>query len=214
MVSQFNQDNVMEFLMGDGDQADNQILAIPATGHEQEMLLVMFSDLEGALKSASIYLSPYDTHMAVFHLDLLKREYLKMAKNESPGTDIIMMAGTWLQARVPNIVPALTRLWLSKTTERLTATTTYSFKFWINARLSTYEVGSDPINLKLLREAMTTSINDELLAEMCENLDMKPDDLIGSTAVEKAEDLLGLAVRHGRVLQLQQFIHGHSKLMA
>ncbi len=59
---------------------------------ERNMLAVLLTDLEAIFGRTSRLLSPYDTHMASFHIQLLRQELLKRDDNEvKPSADIITL---------------------------------------------------------------------------------------------------------------------------
>lgn len=176
----------------------------------KDMLATIFTDLTTQLAKSAQILSPYDSHMASFHLDLLKREFLKSRPRREPSADIIMMAGMWLQTRVPGMASQLARLWLSPAARPLISRAGYSLEFWVNARLSNYEISDGQwFNLKQLIETLQRQEAEEFGVILGDALGLAYDDVYGSSAVEKAQEIVGLCVRDGRVPELNNWVQRH-----
>lgn len=176
----------------------------------KDMLATIFADLTTRLAKSAQILSPYDSHMASFHLDLLKREFLKSQSQREPSADIIMMAGMWLQNRVPGMASHLARLWLSAAARPVISRAGYSLEFWVNARISNYEISDGQwFNLKQLIETLQRQEAKDFVVILCEALGLVYDDVYGSSAAEKTQEIVGLCVRDGRVPELNNWVQKH-----
>lgn len=102
-------------------------------------LEAMFAETEASLVQASRLLSPYEAHMAAFHFKLLRQELLKPEAEGKPGADIVIMAGTWLLARVTALAPALLALLCSPIGQETLARAGETAVTWAKNRVAAYE---------------------------------------------------------------------------
>ena len=192
-------------------EAASPLNGAKAPASDQGRLLLIFADLSEILEKSKRILSPYDAHMASFHLDLLQQEFLKPRTDGEPSADIIMMAGTWLQRRVPALGPALVQLWLTSAAAGVISRAGYSLSFWVNARLSNYEVEGGWLNLKGLSETLQEYASEDFLFKMCHVLHLQADKVYGKTPTEKVQEILAVCVRHGRLPELHAFLNNQRK---
>ena len=175
---------------------------------DRQVLEAILADIENNVEKASRLLSPYDLHMASFHIDLLKREFLKAKANGEPSANVMMMSGTWLQNRVPGLAVSVIRLWLSSAAIDTISRAGYSLEFWVNARLSNFQVEGMWCNLKVIKDTMLAAVTEDQLANWCETLGFVYADLHGADIYQKTQELLALCVRYGRVQRLDALLKG------
>ncbi len=114
-----------------------------------------------------------------------------------------MLAGTWLLARVPGLVPPLVRLLLSTVTVKVLVRAGGRVVQWAEARAAEYEAEGRLVNLTQLTYELAHTFNERALRRLCLDMDITYEMLYGWSDPVKARELVGYCVRHGRVRELQ-----------
>lgn len=167
----------------------------------QQALAVMFVEVDAAFARTARVLSPYEMHMAAFHLRLLKGELLKLEADGRSSADIIVMAATWLLARVSGLAPDLGRLLFSAAAAEAINRAGDTAVTWLENRAANYETEGQPVNLVQLRQGLAHFSENEL-RELCAEMGLAFDQLYGRSRSEKAWEMVACAVRYGCVLEL------------
>lgn len=137
MMSGTNQQLVMEPV---GEMSVWDVGRSGMVVNDRRLLEGMFAEMEVVLGQASRLLSPYEAHMAAFHLRLLRQEMMKMESDGRPSADILMMAGTWLLMRVNGLEPLLLHMLHSESGQMILRRAGETAVNWAEARRADYEV--------------------------------------------------------------------------
>lgn len=169
---------------------------------ERQRLATLLDDFEAALAQTSRLLSPYETHMALFHARLLRQELLKTETDGRPSADIMMMAGTWLLTRTPSLAGVLLPLFMSVPATAVINQAGEGMVQWVETRAAHYEADGSPLNLVALRQVLSSLFDTGELRTLCFDMRIDFDDLYGEGKGDKARELVAYCVRHGRIAEL------------
>jgi hypothetical protein len=167
----------------------------------RQMLTAMFAEVNAAFAQTARLLSPYEMHMAAFHLRLLQEELLKSPADGRPSADILMLAATWLLARVRGFAPDLSRLLFSVVAAEVISRAGETAVTWLENRAANYEAEGQRLNLVQLRHGLAHFAESDL-RELCSDVGLVYDQLYGHSKSEKAQEMVACAVCYGRVLEL------------
>lgn len=165
----------------------------------------LLSDLDEMLAQQSLQMSPYEAHMAAYHVRLLRQELVKTESDGRPSADILTLTGSWLLARLPELAPVLLRLLLAAPTMAVLARAGETAVNWVDARAAQYQADGLAINLVQLRRVLTTHFNLSELRTLCFDLEIEFENLYGESRDDKARELVAYCVRHGRVPMLAAY---------
>ncbi len=181
------------FSMADGEYGRE------VSAHEK--LAAMFAEVDAAFARSARLLSPYEMHMGGFHLRLLQTELLKTEADGRPSADIVMMAATWLLARVSGLTPELGRLLFSAAAVAVFKRAGDTAVTWLDTRAANFETEGQRVNLVQLYQGLVCFSESEL-RELCTDTRLAYDHLYGQSKSEKAWEMVACAVRYGCVLEL------------
>lgn len=174
---------------------------------DRVVLETLLEDVDQALGQASRLLSPYDAHMASFHLGLLRQELLKDEAAGESSADILMLAGSWLLTRVPGLAPVIMRLLLTMAGTAVLQRTGKAVVLWAEARAAEYQGEGQLIDLMALYHHLAADAEDQL-RPLCQEMNLRYEWLRGQNPAEKARELVAYCVGVGRVRELQDRCFG------